>query len=193
MPGFSDKLHLMDNVSLDLEIVGSGAPDMVLFRQISEFARHCPLLRDLCIHLLGSNYQIQDFEPHSHTGSVLRQLRSRLDSRSILVLGSHLLKVLLNLRGGFSDDKCWSPKCWTGQSWSDGRWSGECPLSFKGPSLQWPYLTIPTLIQGHVDRSCSRSSFYFCDPPLSDGYIYKFTCTKKVEEGLGLHFLSLAS
>lgn len=190
MPPFSDNLHLMVNLSMDLEVVSSGNTDAVLSKQITAFARHCPRLRTLIIHLLTGNGRIQDFPADSATASVLRQLRPRLDNLSILVLASRPHEDLPNLRLSIADNKYWSGKCWSGRCWSDQCWRSQPLLNVNPSTLQWPYLTLPSLIQGHVGRECSRTSniasYSFVSPQLQDDYIYKWTCQKEVEEDVGV-------
>ena len=162
MPLFSDKLHLIVHLSLDLEVIDSRNTDAVLSNQITEFAQHCPQLRTLTIHLLRDKWRVQDFPVSSATGNALRQLRPRLDSLSIIVLGSRPHKVLPKLRLSIADKKDWAGECWTGTTWSDQFWLGPRCAGFRTSAfaLQWPYLTLPSLIQRHVDIECTKTEYY---------------------------------
>ncbi|CAF9913166.1 MAG: hypothetical protein ALECFALPRED_008655 [Alectoria fallacina] len=152
MPSFSDKLHLMANLSMDFEVIDSGITDAVLSKRPTEYALHCPQLRTLTIQLLIGRWLIQDFPADSATARVLRQLRPRLDNLSVLVLHSRPHEVLPELRLSNADHKYWS-----GTSWSDQCWSGQCQSGFNTRPLQWPYLTLPSLIQGHAGMECTKS------------------------------------
>ena len=179
IPHFSNKLHLMVNLSLILEINDERNADAVLAKQIADFAQQCPRLRILTIHLIGCWYA-PDFPANSDTGRALRQLRPRLESLNIL--GLHWPrgeKGLPTLRLSIADNKDWSAKWWSGKISSDQTHHG-----FPTGIAKWPYLTLPSLIQGHVGRACSVSS---CSPPGIDRCIYKWTCPKEVEEGSGIY------
>ncbi|CAF9923766.1 hypothetical protein IMSHALPRED_006012 [Imshaugia aleurites] len=143
-PLFSDKLHLMMNVSIDMVFHNPGSRDVMLSEHITAFAWQCPQLRNLTIHLFKYWRDYEDFSADSATGSVLRQLRPRLDSLRIIVLHSRPSKVLPNLRLSIADNECWSSKYWTGKVWYDG-----CP-KFYQREQQWPCLTLPSLVRGRI-------------------------------------------
>lgn len=190
-PFFSKNLHLMVHLSMDLEVIDSKNTDAGLSNQITEFAQHCPQLRTLTIHLLRDKWRVQDFPVNSATGSALRQLRPRLDNLSIIVLGSRPHKVLPKLRLSIADKKDWSGECWTGTMWSEQCWLGERCAGFRTSAfaLKWPYLTLPSLIQRHVDIACTKTE-YFGSRTDNDDYIYKWTCSREVGKDIGSRFHS---
>lgn len=150
MPCFSKNLHLMVNLSVDFEVSSHDNADSVLCKQIEEFAQHCPQLRKLTIHLLlgmGLAY--------SATRNVLRQLHRRLDSLSIIILGSSPDEVVPRLRTRIADHRCWSYAC-IAHRLDDTR------------QLQWPYLTIPSMIQNYINRTSSGSVFKFRLPSAQE-------------------------
>ena len=174
MPFFSDKLHLMVNLSVGLEVISPENTDAVLSKQIRNFVQQRPQLRTLTINLLRDKWSVQDFPAGSATGNVLRQLHPSLNKLSIVVLGSSPQEVIPDLRRSIADDRYWSNVCISlgpNQPWS----------AHQTRTSNRPHLTIPSMIQGYVHRACSQSS-PFCYPPPEDDQIYEWTCHNNVNE-----------
>lgn len=173
MPYFSDKMYLMVNLSMDLDVNDSGIVDAVLSKQIMEFAQQCPQLRTLTIYLWNGCFP--DMSAESATGSVLRQLRPCFDSFSILAIGHISHKALPTLRLSIAPEKYW-----TGQIWSDQGWSLQRPSNFNTQAMQWPYLILPSRVQGHISRAFLEPSMFWT--PSGRDYICKWTCQRDVME-----------
>ena len=152
MPHFSNNLHLMKNLSLCPEFHYRENIDAALSRQIAEFTQHCPQLRVLTIHLVGGD--LADSAP----GNQLRRLLPRLDNLNIIGLGYGPQDVTPGLRLSIAADRYWSVVCMS-----------DRPDRYK--ESQWPYLTLPFVIQDRVHRSCSF--------PILEADIYKWTCSLK--------------
>ena len=152
MPLFGDKMHLMQNLSMDLEVHESTLTDSLLSQNITTFAWQCPQLRNLTIHLLIYWWGDEDLPADSATGSVLHQLRSRLDSLRIIVFGGRPPEVLPKLRLSIADNECWSAKYWTGECWCDRCWSDLDCSGLHESTPEWPYLTLPSSLQRMVSR-----------------------------------------
>ena len=177
MPYFSKNLDLKVNLSISLEFNMDNNDNAVLSEQIARFAQHCPRLRTLTIHFLTEK---MDFLANSATASVLQQLLPRLDSLSFIVLayrGWSPHEVIPRLRHSIADDRYWSNEC-----------ISERPDGTR--ESQWPYLTIPSMIQSQVHEACYRSGssdwFRFSYPLPGHDNVYEWTCQNKVNEEVHL-------
>ena len=171
MPPFSDNLHLMVHLSMDLEMIHPELADHVLSKQIRVFSQQCPRLRTLTIHLIGEGVT-QDFPADSATGSVLCQLRPRLNRLSILVLATPWKDFLRTLRLSIAGGEEWPSRCWSRQP----------HIGLNAGSLQWPRLTLPEVIRIHVAGAGSPTRLFLF--PDEGDRIYEWTyCRKGFSDG----------
>ena len=176
--------HLMVNLSIDLKCTYYEDLDAKLSNIVAVYAQHCPKLRTLTIHLLLIEfYQSLAYRDFPATGNVLQNLYPRLDSLSIIALGSGPQEIVPRLRLSIADNKYWSDRCISHRPDSRGR--------SRLYTFQWPYLTLPSLVQQQVHRACSRSRV---GPPwLNELGIYEWTCQREeVKEEVRLGLFSIA-
>lgn len=162
MPHFSNNLHLMENLSLCLQVHYCEDIDAALSRQIVEFTQRCPQLRVLTVHIVGGDLA------DNATGILLRRLLPHLDNFSIIGMGHGPHDVTPGLRLSIAADRYWSVVC-----------TSDRPDRYK--ESQWPYLTLPSVIQDRVHKACSPlgSELSYKYSILKGTDIYKWTCSQK--------------